>query len=220
MICKIAVAALALRFVFGLPCASGGENPAPGGKRIFAAVLLHRGTAVGKNAGSFGVFVRSGDTTWTKVTLSNIISFGLGYYGRGSTQRHYLAAGNGVHRSTDGGRTWRVLTSWRTEEILCVVPDPEDSALIYAATPFGVFKTTDDGATWVKKGNGFKKWYIQRIIMDRADRSVLFAASEDDLYRSTDAGEHWKPMHVGGPEILCLAPAPRQAGGHPGRTGR
>lgn len=177
-------------------------------KRIFAAVLLHRGTAVGKNAGAFGVFVRSGDTTWTKVTLSNIISFGLGYYGRGVTHRYYLAGGNGVHRSTDGGNTWRTLTGWRTEEILCVVPDPVDSAIIYAATPFGIFKTTDDGATWLKKAKGFKKWFMQRIIMDRDDRRVLYAASEDDMYRSTDAGEHWAPLHVGGPEILALLQHP------------
>ncbi len=193
-----------------LYCARAGETSVPRPRRTFAAVLLNRGTAVGKNAGSYGVYVRSGDTTWTKVTLSNIISFGLGYYEHGSTQRYYLAGGNGVHRSTDRGRTWRLLTSWRTEEILCVVPDPVDSAVIYAATPFGVFKTTDDGATWVKKANGFKKWFIQRIIMDRTNHSMLYAASDDDLYRSADAGEHWTRLHVGGPEILALVQ-------HPGR---
>jgi photosystem II stability/assembly factor-like uncharacterized protein len=194
--------------LFSVSGARTGESSSQAPKRTFAAVLLNRGTAVGKNAGSYGVYIRSGDTTWAKATLSNIISFGLGYYGHGSTQRYYLAAGNGVHRSTDGGRTWRILTSWRTEEILCVVPDPVDSSVIYAATPFGVFKTTDDGVTWGKKMNGFKRWFIQRIIMDRADRKVLYAASDDDLYRSTDAGEQWIPMHVGGPEILSLLQHP------------
>jgi photosystem II stability/assembly factor-like uncharacterized protein len=80
--------------------------------------------------------------------------------------------------------------------------------VIYAATPFGVFKTTDDGVTWVKKMNGFKRWFIQRIIMDRRDRRVLYAASDDDLYRSTDAGEQWIPLHAGGPEILSLLQDP------------
>jgi len=188
--------------------AFSGELPALASKRTFAAVLLHRGTVAGNNAGSYGVYVRSGDTTWTKLTLSNIISFGLGYYGRGATPRYYLAGGNGVHRSTDGGRTWRILTSWRTEEILCIAPDPVDSAILYAATPFGVFKTTDDGATWCNKKNGFRKWFIQKLIIDRDDRKVLYAASEDDLYRSSDAGERWVPMNVGGPEILALLQHP------------
>ena len=179
-------------------------------KRTFAAIFLYRGTVAGKNTGNSGVYIRSGDTTWTQATLSSVFSFGLGYYERGATRRYYLAAGNGVHRSTDGGRTWRMLTSWTTEEILGVLPDPVDSLVIYAATPFGVFKTTDDGVTWQKKMDGFKRWFIQKIIMDREDRNVLYAASEDDLYRSTDAGERWTPLHVGGSEILSVLQNPAQ----------
>ncbi len=210
MIMPVAFASLIMTVCSAISAglAFGGELPDPASRRTFAAVLLHRGTVAGSNAGSYGVYVRSGDTTWTKLTLSNIISFGLGYYGSGATHRYYLAGGNGVHRSTDGGRTWRVLTSWRTEEILCIVPDPADSAVIYAATPFGVFKSTDDGVTWLKKQDGFRKWYIQKMIIDRDDRNVLYAASEDDLYRSSDAGERWSPMNVGGPEILSLLQHP------------
>lgn len=177
-------------------------------KRVFAVVFLYRGSVVGNNAGAGGLYVRTGDTTWAKLTRSNVYSFGVGYHGGASTPRHYLAGGNGVHRSTDGGQSWRILTTWRTEEILGVVPDPVDSAVIYAATPLGVFKSSDDGATWVKKMNGFKKWFIQRIIMDRDDRNVLYAASEDDLYRTTDGGEHWTPLRVGAPEILSVLQHP------------
>jgi photosystem II stability/assembly factor-like uncharacterized protein len=195
---------LVLCSVLSPSSAMAGDKSAGTSKRTFAAVFLYRGTVAGKNEGNSGVYVRTGDTTWTKVTLSSVFSFGLGYYGHGASHRYYLAGGNGVHRSTDGGRTWRILTSWRTEEILGVLPDPVDSLVIYAATPFGVFKTTDDGATWEKKMNGFKRWFIQKIIMDREHRNVLYAASEDDLYRSTDAGDHWAPLHVGGAEILSV----------------
>jgi photosystem II stability/assembly factor-like uncharacterized protein len=178
--------------------------------RMFAAVLLVRGTVVGGNVSAYGVYVReSNDSMWTKVTKSNVISFGLGFFEHGTTRRYYLAGGNGLHRSTDGGKTWRILTSWTTEEILGVVPDPVDSAVIYLATPFGVFKTADDGNTWVHKTNGFKNWYIQRIIMDSRDRRTLYAASEDDIYKTTDAGEHWFPMHVGAPHPLALMQNPK-----------
>ena len=178
-------------------------------RRVFAAVLLIRGTVAGGNIGAYGVYVREGnDSTWTKVTRSNVISFGLGYFERGMTERYYLAGGNGLHRSTDGGNTWRVLTSWTTEEILGVVPDPADAAVIYLATPFGAFKTADDGSTWVRKMNGFKKWYVQRMIMDSRDRRTLYAASEDDVYKTTDAGEHWFPMHIGTPYPLALMQNP------------
>ncbi len=179
--------------------------------RMFVAVLLVRGTAVGGNVGAYGVYIRDGeDTIWTKITKSNVISFGLGFFERGATRRYYLAAGNGLHRSTDGGRTWRILTSWTSEEILGVVPDPVDSAAIYLATPFGVFKTTDDGNRWVPKMDGFRKWFIQRIIMDSRDRRTLYAASEDDVYKTTDAGEHWFPMHVGALHPLALMQNPNK----------
>lgn len=178
-------------------------------RRVFAAVLLVRGTVAGGNTGAYGVYVReSNDSTWTKITRSNVISFGLGFFEQGTTRRYYLAAGNGLHRSTDGGKTWRVLTSWTTEEILGVVPDPVDSTVMYLATPFGVFKTTNDGNTWVRKMKGFKKWFIQRIIMDSRDRCTLFAALEDDIYKTTDAGEHWFPMHAGAPNTLALLQNP------------
>jgi len=177
--------------------------------RMFAAVLLIRGTAVGGNIGAYGVYVRNtGDSNWTKITRSNVISFGLGLFKQGTTRRHYLAAGNGLHRSTDAGQTWRVLTCWTTEEILCVVPDPVDSAMIYVATPFGVFKTTDDGITWDRKMTGFKKWFIQRIIMDKRDRHTLYAASEDDIYMTTNGGAQWSPMRVGAAEPLALLQHP------------
>ncbi len=172
---------------------------------MFAAVLLNRGTVAGGNVGAYGVYIRNGsDSTWTKVTKSNVISFGLGYFEKGSTRRYYLAGGSGLHRSTDGGKTWRVMTYWTTEEILGVVPDPTDSALIYVATPFGVFKTTDDGATWNRKMTGFKKWFIQRIIMDSRNRRTLYAASEDDIYKTTDGGEHWTPMQAGAMHPLAI----------------
>jgi photosystem II stability/assembly factor-like uncharacterized protein len=126
-------------------------------------------------------------------------------------RRHYLAAGNGLHRSTDGGKTWRILTSWTTEEILCVVPDPVDPSVLYVGTPLGVFKSSDDGSTWVRKTNGFRKRFIQRIIMDSRDRRTLYAASEDDLYKSTDAGERWFAMGTGTPYPLAVIQNPGKA---------
>ena len=178
--------------------------------RMFATVLLVRGSVVGNSTGGFGLYVRSSasDTSWRKITKGNIISFGIGQFDNGRTRRLYLAGGNGLHRSTDGGETWKIITSWRTEEILGVVPDPVDSAMMYVATPFGVFKTTDDGLTWNRKMNGINPWYIQRIIMDGRDRSVLYAAGESDLFRTTDGGESWRGMGSGCREILAVLQHP------------
>jgi photosystem II stability/assembly factor-like uncharacterized protein len=104
--------------------------------------------------------------------------------------------------------TWKVLTGWRTEEILSIVPDPRDSSVLYAATPFGVFKTSDDGFTWSKRNRGLRKWYVHRLRLDRGDRKTLFALAEDDIYRSSDAGEHWIPLGTGITLPVALAQHP------------
>jgi photosystem II stability/assembly factor-like uncharacterized protein len=201
---------LAVCALFLMQCAAVAGAGVPPAGRMFATVLLVRGSVVGNSTGGFGLYVRSagGDTSWTKITKGNIISFGIGYFDNGRTRRHYLAGGNGLHRSTDGGMTWKIITSWRTEEILGVVPDPVDSALIYVATPFGVFKTTDDGLTWNRKMNGITPWYIQRITMDPRSRSTLYAAGETDLFRTTDGGESWRAMGSGCRNILALLQHP------------
>ena len=181
--------------------------PPPG--RLFAAVFIVRGSVSGNAVGGFGVYVRApGDTAWTRISRSSTLTFGLGLFDNGRTRRYYMAAGNGVHRSTDGGKTWKILTSWRTEEILCVVPDPVDSSVIYVATPFGVFKTVDDGTTWEKKMNGIPTWFVQRIVMDPSDRKTLYAATETDIFRTTDGGERWQALGSGLEQVLALLQLP------------
>lgn len=93
-------------------------------------------------------------------------------------------------------------------EVLSVALDPVDSSLIYIATPFGVFKSTDYGDHWIKKTAGMKKWFVKKVVVDRLNRSTLYATAEDDLYRSTDKGEHWSPLHVGVPSIEAFVQSP------------
>jgi photosystem II stability/assembly factor-like uncharacterized protein len=190
------------------PPAGGGEA-----RRLFAAVFIVRGSVAGSSAGGYGVYVRGEcDTIWTHITGSSTLAFGLGYFDNGHTRRYYLAGGDGVRRSTDGGKSWRILTSWRTEEILCVVPDPVDSSVIYAATPLGVFKTSDDGSRWERKMSGIPTRFIQRVVMDTRDRRTLYALAESDLFKSTDAAEHWHAMGSGLSQLLAFLQHPV----HPG----
>lgn len=200
------VAALALlcQCAFGF---AGRDSAAP--PRLFAAVFIVRGSVSGNATGGYGLYVRpQNDTAWSRISRSSTLTFGVALFDNGRTRRYYMAAGNGVHRSTDGGMSWKILTSWQTEEILCVVPDPVDSAVVYAATPFGVFRTSDDGKTWEKKMTGIPTWFVQRIVMDVRDRKTLYAATETDLFKTTDAGEHWEAMGSGLTQVLALVQHP------------
>lgn len=192
------------------PDSDAGNRGADPQNSYYAAVFLNRGHVSGGGVSNLGLFRRgAGDTAWSNIYRRNLFTFGLGLWKSGSTTRQYIAAGNGLHRSDDGRKTWRVLTDWRTEEVLSVALDPVDSAVIYIGTPFGMFRSTDDGARWQKKMSGMNSWFVRKVIIDWSDRSTLFAGAEDDLYRTTDKGEHWTPLHVGVPgmEVVVQHPA-------------
>jgi len=183
-----------------------GENLA--GRTTYAAVFLVRGSVAGANRGEYGIFLRQSATGWDRLSRSNVISFGVERFKGTSGERLYLAAGNGLHRSTDDGTSWRILTSWETMEIMHALADPRDSARLYVGTPWGIYRSTDDGERWVQAMNGMRRWFISDMAMDPADSHVLFASSEDDLYRSTDGGDYWSPLGVGASPINVFALRP------------
>lgn len=171
------------------------------GPGLYAAVLFGGNSTVGASNNPAGLFSRAdGDTAWTHHYRPNLFTFGMTR--ERSTGYWYIAAGNGLHRSTDGGRSWRVLTSWQTEEVLSVELNPVHPDILYISTPFGVFKSIDDGATWEKKMTGMKKWYVQKVVMDRNDPETLYAACEDDLYVTRYGANQWQVLQVGTPGIL------------------
>ncbi|MDZ7313005.1 MAG: hypothetical protein ONB45_17195 [candidate division KSB1 bacterium] len=167
--------------------------------KIYIAVLFNNTKSNISGSDRYvGVFTRENNNRkWRNIYHPNLFTFGLGYFQSATTQRLYIAAGNGLHRSSDGGKTWKLLTGWEIMEVLSVAPDPVDSNVIYVATPYGIFKSTDDGKSWAKKMRGFKTWFTDEVLIDRRDHRTLYAAAEDDLYRSTDGAEHWSSLKVG-----------------------
>jgi photosystem II stability/assembly factor-like uncharacterized protein len=87
---------------------------------------------------------------------------------------------------------------------------PLDEKTIFIATPYGVFRSRDDGASWNESMRGMKKWFVQDVVFDCASPNVLFATAEDDLYRSDDLGQWWTPLHAGVKEVRAVFQLPNQ----------
>ena len=202
--------ALLLGMIAFPPAVEGRQSHvAPEQRSYYAAVFLNRSIVSSGGAPNVGVFRRGpNDTQWVNVYRPNLLTFGIQMWGTGAARRFYVAAGSGLHRSLDGGKTWRILTDWHIEEVLSVALDPIDQSMIYIGTPSGLFRSSDDGKTWQKKTQGMKRQFIKMVVVDCSDRKALFAAAEDDLYRTTDQGEHWKSLHVGVPGILTILQHP------------
>jgi photosystem II stability/assembly factor-like uncharacterized protein len=132
--------------------------------------------------------------------------------------------GNGVYRSTDGGRTWTHLGLEQTHHIARIAVHPADPDVAYVAAvghlwgsnpERGVYKTSDGGGTWERVLYVDENTGAIDLAMDPNDPRTLFAAMYQrqrkpwgfngggpgsGLYRTTDAGATWVELTEGLPE--------------------
>ena len=197
-------------FLLGLTVLTGSIVPAQE-STVYTTVVATRLFVVGAANPRTGLHYQraAGDTGWHQVGPKTIRAFGMGFFTPSRGRILYIGAGNGVHRSSDFGATWKTTTGWRITEVLGVTPDQHDSNTVYCATEFGVFRSTDGCATWKEMNTGLKSTFISCVIIDRADPRRLFCATEEGAYVSEDRGEHWKRMglSVGGIRTIVQNPA-------------
>src|SRR5574343_1529584 len=71
--------------------------------------------------------------------------------------RNSVSLGEGIYKSLDGGKSWKLMGLEKTRNIHRILVDPTNPNTVYAAAignPYGihsergVYKTTDGGETW------------------------------------------------------------------------
>ncbi len=181
------------------------------GSTVYASVLSTKLFIVGAANPNTGLYYQHPleDTTWHHTGATRIRAFGLATDASSKGKTLYIASGNGVHKTTDGGETWRVTTGWEITEVLCVTPDRSNKDVVYIATPYGVYKTTDGCATWknMNEGLGFP-FFTQSIIIDHSDPKTLYCALEEGVYVSHDAAASWTRtgLHVANARVIVQHP--------------
>ncbi|MFM1871224.1 MAG: hypothetical protein RL398_646 [Planctomycetota bacterium] len=131
--------------------------------------------------------------------------------------------GNGVHKSTDGGKTWRHVGLAGTEHIGRVIVHPTNPDIVYVAalgalyTPNeerGLYRTKDGGASWQRIHHLGPDVGFVDIAMDPQHPDTLIASSYERrrrawnfqeggpgsrLWRSVDGGDKWQALTQGLP---------------------
>lgn len=131
--------------------------------------------------------------------------------------------GDGIYKSTDGGKTWTNVGLKDSHHIGRIVVDPTNSNVVYVAAlghlysyneERGLFRTTDGGTTWQKVLYVNERVGVVDVTIDPQHPNVLYAASYERLrrpwnfdgegpgsaiYKSTDQGTTWTKLGGGLP---------------------
>ncbi len=138
------------------------------------------------------------------------------YAGTGETTiRIDVSHGDGVYKSTDGGKTWAHMGLEDTQFIGKIRIHPENPEIVYVAAlghafgpnqERGVYKSVDGGKTWRKVLFKSEKAGAVDLTIDPTNPRILYAAiweayrnfwqissggPDSGLYQSTDGGETW-----------------------------
>ncbi len=199
------------RFIAAVVLIGAAGTAAAQESTVYVSVVATKLFVVGAPNPQTGIFFQhpSADTVWDHTGPQNIRAFGCALGPGESGPALYIAAGNGVHRSTDNGKSWRITTTWKMTEVLWVEPDPRDPNVVYAATPYGVFGTSDGCATWRDLSAGGAGGFTSCVRVDVRDSHRLYSAAEDGAFRSLDRGVTWERMalHVRGVRAIAQHPS-------------
>jgi photosystem II stability/assembly factor-like uncharacterized protein len=152
-----------------------------------------------------------------------------------SNVRNSVSFGDGVYKSTDGGKTWKHLGLKDTNTISKIVINPKNPDIAYVAATGhafgpneerGVFMTTDGGKTWTKTLYIDAEHGASDLDIDANNPNILYAGmwrferkpwtftsggEKGGVFRSIDGGRTWSKITNGLPKTvgrIGLAVAP------------
>jgi photosystem II stability/assembly factor-like uncharacterized protein len=119
----------------------------------------------------------------------------------------YAGTTGGVYRSRDGAASWQKFNTGLIPEDLLdaslalgvntLAVDPVDSNIVYAGTTKGLFKTTDQAASWVRIGESLPDQFISSLLIHPTQHDILYVGGRAGVQKSTDGGRTWQAMNTG-----------------------
>lgn len=132
--------------------------------------------------------------------------------------RSHISVGQGIYKSTDAGKTWKLMGLEKTGRIGKIAIDPKNPDIVLACAvghaygpqpERGVFRTTDGGKNWERVLFVDEKCGCSDMVMDPNNPRILFAGMwpfeihtwgresggpGSGLYMSRDEGATWRKL--------------------------
>lgn len=140
--------------------------------------------------------------------------------------RNSVSFGDGVYKSTDGGKTWLHMGLKDTRYITRIVIHPSNPNIVFVGAmghyygpneERGVFMTTDGGKTWAKTLFVDAEHGISDLDIDPSNPNILYAgvwyfqrkpwtfvsgSEKGGVFRSIDGGRTWEKLTNGLPKLM------------------
>jgi len=152
---------------------------------------------------------------------TNVIWAGTGE----NNHQRAIGYGNGVYKSTDGGKSWKNMGLKASRQIGMIAIHPDNSDIVFIAAEGsiwasggerGLYKTTDGGKSWKKVLNISEHTGVNNVVIDPKNPDIIYATSEQRrrhvnirigggpesaIYKSTDGGETFHKIMKGMPKV-------------------
>jgi len=143
-----------------------------------------------------------------------------------SNVRNSVSFGDGVYKSTDGGKTWQHMGLRNTERISAIAIHPQNPDIVYVGAlghafgpneDRGVYMTTDGGKTWSKTLYVDREHGVSDLELDATNPNILYAgmwsfdrkpwtfrsgSEKGGLFKSVDGGKTWNKITNGLPKLI------------------
>jgi photosystem II stability/assembly factor-like uncharacterized protein len=140
-----------------------------------------------------------------------------------NNNRQSASWGNGIYKSTDGGKTFKMMGLATSRSIARIIVDPVDHDVVYVAAlgslfgpggERGIYKTTDGGVNWQRVLFVDEDTGGTELVMDPTNNKVIYAATYQRrrstwgfngggpgsaMWKSSDAGRTWTKLTNGVP---------------------
>jgi photosystem II stability/assembly factor-like uncharacterized protein len=189
--------------------ASGGLWKTTNGGVTWKPIFERQGTF---SIGDIALAPSNPDLVWVGTGESNV--------------RNSVSFGDGVYKSTDGGKTWQNMGLKDTERISAIVINPQNPDIVYIGAlghafgpndERGVFMTTDGGKTWTKTLFIDNQHGVADLEIDPTNPNILYAgmwsferkpwthrsgSEKGGVYKSIDGGRTWNKLTNGLPKLM------------------
>lgn len=161
-------------------------------------------------------FFKMGSVGAVEVSKSNpnVVYVGMGEH----TLRGNASSGDGVYKSSDGGKTWLNIGLKNTQHIGRIIIHPTNPDIVYVAAighafganeDRGVYRTKDGGKTWQKVLYKSPDVGAIDLTMDPTNPDVIYASTFEfrrfewgvrssgpgaGIHKTTDGGDTWKDI--------------------------